>query len=284
MGKWRVWIISGWGLLTATLALWWMIYFFRNLDLIATLDIAAVTRTEILRQQRMIFLEGLTLIALIVIGFVTLLFDTWKERRQLQLITRMVASLNHDIKTSIASLRLRSEALEDSEDHQACELAKKIVNSTVKLETQLENTIMHATMGDLELYREPIDLADLLNFIQIQWPDLQLKIEGQAEVYTDRRILRSVISNLMMNCQTHAGAKTLNVEIQVLKARQHNIQLSFSNENPHPKAAFRAGPGLSVSKRMIDRLGGSLEVLQSEQEFCVKVTLPGVEKNASAAG
>ena len=88
------------------------------------------------------------------------------------------AAFTHDLKTSLASLRLQAESLqEDLKDSEHRRLTQRLVKDTVRLELQLENSLYIAGPKVKPIHLEQLLLKDVLESISHHWPDMAIELK-----------------------------------------------------------------------------------------------------------
>src|SRR5258707_1129328 len=104
----RIILISTWILLTISMASWWLIYGLRQIE-----KNAGLAGGEVVRGERMLYSEGGFLILLLLGGGLSLLYYSVREFRRNKEVKEFFATLTHELKTPLASLRLQVESLQE---------------------------------------------------------------------------------------------------------------------------------------------------------------------------
>lgn len=291
--SWKLWAVAAWLVFSVALAVWWLIFGLQQsarlteLAQSATSSVATEIAHEVTRQHRMLMSEGVTLVIMLLGGGAALLWSIGNDLKRARRIQEFLGAFTHDLKTSLSSLRLQTEALEeDLKDSGQARLARRLVKDTVRLELQLENSLaLAAPDSESTLLLEPIELGVLLSMLSTYWPDLAVSIEGESVVAADRRALESIFKNLAQNAVVHGRAS--------------KIQLDVGREGPWTRVRFvddgrgfkgnfsrlgrmferhsstsGSGLGLSLAKKLASRMGGSLTVLEIQSGFAVEIMLP----------
>jgi signal transduction histidine kinase len=236
----------------------------------------------------MLMSEGATLIVLLIGGGVALLWHVLTEARRARAFKEFFGSFTHDLKTSLASLRLQVESLE--EDAGNAKLMKRLVKDTVRLELQLENSLLLASPEDnSRLYLESVRIADVLQPMVHQWPDLNISIAGNANTWVDQRAVESIFKNLFQNALIHGRASKVDVRIIDSKVGKVVIRVSDNGRGfngnfsrlgrifERHSSSSGSGLGLYLARSLASRLGGGLRFLSEQNGFSVEVTLPSKE-------
>ncbi len=285
--SWRATAAVVWLVISVTLATWWVIFGLDQIDRISQLEGAAPqsVASEIARRHRMLMSEGATLILLLIGGGVALLWHVLTEARRARAFKEFFAAFTHDLKTSLASLRLQVESLE--EDSGNTKLMKRLVKDTVRLELQLENSLLLASPDDnSRFFLESIRLSDVLQPMIQQWPDLNISLTGDANVWADQRAVESIFKNLFQNSLIHGRASR--VEVTVRTAQDGRVLIHVSDNGrgfqgdlgrlgrifERHGSSSGSGLGLYLATNLASRLGGALQFLGGKKGFNVEVSLP----------
>lgn len=212
--------------------------------------------------KRMLFWEGLVLISLIVGGAVGLLYVTQRERQLYDRTRLFFSNFTHDLKTSLARIRLQTDLVGDRE---SLYILKRELQS---LDLQLENSLWIARSEADASFMEEFWVGDLLKDIRPEWPDLHIKLSKDRRVRTDRLVLRTILRNLIQNSVQHGMASSVQIIVgdaptPVISVSDDGVGFKGVLENlgcqllPHPGEGGN-GIGLYLSKRLIRRLGGDL--------------------------
>lgn len=224
---WKLGAVAAWLAVTLALATWWMIFGLQQLDRMS--KIAA--DSEMARQHRMLMSEGATLILLLLAGGGALLYYINTEIRRARKIQEFFAAFTHDLKTSLASLRLQAESLEENLAHEnlahdeaQSRVLRRLVKDTVRIELQLENSLLLASPDDSgRLLMEEIRVGPILQLMSHHWPDLEIQVSGEAIVRADSRALESILKNFLQNAVVHGRASR--VDIDLLEAAPSLVHL-----------------------------------------------------------
>ena len=270
---WKLIAVAAWLFATQALAGWWLVFGLRQLDRLSTLDVAA--SGELSRQHRMLMSEGAVLFALLFGGGASLLYYIWVEIRRARQVAEFFAAFTHDLKTSLASLRLQAESLEeDMRDSPQSNVLRRLVKDTVRLEIQLENSLFLSSPGaDHSLYYEVLELAPAVSRLSHHWPEIAIEIEGRARVQADRRALESILKNLVQNAVVHGKAKHLRISVRPRLA-DGPVEIDFADDGigfagdvASLGHLFRrhaptsgSGIGLPLAMRLAEQMGGRLSV------------------------
>ncbi len=279
-------VAGAWLALTVSLASWWLIFGLAQASRLQTAT-AAVEASEVDRLQRMLEWEGLVLIALLVGGGVALLIGIRREHARQEEVRNFFMSFTHDLKTSLASLQLQAESLqEDLPDAAANPNLDRLLKDARRLQLQLENSLYFA-QPDGGLFVEPVDVHGLVERVAGDWPELRVRIDGGRRVLADERAVTSVMRNLLQNASVHGAAREVTVHIQPRGHGRVSIVVTDDGHGAPGDVVSRLGQpfvrssttggtgvGLFVSQRLLSRMRGSLECAGADHGFQVTLTLP----------
>lgn len=297
-----------WLVFTVTLATWWLIFGLNQLEEIRQAGKSGTLLTEnsLERQHRMLLSEGGVLIALLIVGGVALLYNIRVESRRARQIEEFFASFTHDLKTSLASLRIQTESLRDdlesTGDHfsqtSQSKLLARIMSDAGRLETQLENALFLAEADKSSMLLEAVSVKELISSLSHLWPRLAINVHGDVSVLADRRALESIVRNIAQNSSRHGQASKLDVKFRaddgMAIVRFEDDGRGFTGNVKRLGEIFSRQTGLSGSgiglylvARLVERLGGRAKVETSTEGpsrgFAVELELPKAPRRQAHA-
>ena len=291
--RWRsavlYFVIFFWLAFTVSLTVWWYVFSQRQIDRLLLLDHAAAS--DFVRDQSMLFWEGATLVFCLLAGGAALAYYTFRLVRQSEQIREFFLTFSHELKTPLASLRLQAETLvEDLEDAEQSELAKRIVDHRARLSLQLDNSLFLANLNPKEMFLEEISVKDVLSSLSKRWPELQIETTGDELVRADTRALESILSNIIQNSVVHGKAEKLTFDMSrspgesLVDICALDNGKSFSGDTSRLGKLFARhysgsgnGVGLYLCKRLAELMQGRAECSALEEGFCVRISLPGAK-------
>jgi len=294
--SWKASAAVLWLMFSVALACWWLIFGLGQIDRISQLagEAPAGVAAEIARRHRMLLSEGATLILLLVGGGVALLYHVGREAKRTRVLREFFAAFTHDLKTSLASLRLQAESLEEDLRESGHEkLMRRLVKDTVRLELQLENSLLLASPDDnSQFLLEPLGLRETLKPMVEHWPDLAIEIatpgDREVKVFADHRALESIFKNLLQNALVHGRSTKVAIAVE---RRAPNVLIRVRDNGRGFNGDYRrlgriferhatssgSGLGLYLAANLAGRLGGALRLLEEGPGFGVEITLPEAE-------
>jgi signal transduction histidine kinase len=263
-------LVGLWVAFTVTLAGWWLVFGLRQLDVIKSLSLQGAP--DLHRYYQMLLWEGGVLITSLIGGGLALFYYALREQKRHAQVEEFFAAFTHDAKTSLASLRLQTEALrEDMANSGPSALLDRLLSDTLRLQLQLENSLFLVNLSDGKLFLEPIKLGDKVEALRHHWPDLEIIQTGDGIVTADARALESVLTNLVHNSVTHGRATRVEIEIEDGDAGGLHVRLSdngsgfagdFSQLGGKPLVRHTrnsgSGVGLYIVRQLARRMDGAI--------------------------
>lgn len=277
-----------WLVFTVLFAVWW---FKLSLDHVSQLgQLQPLEAEHWADQRRMILWEGIAWLVLLAVGGIALIILINKEKRRVQSLRGFFASFSHEVKTSLASLRLQAESLKDDLQGVDSPVLNRLVGDTVRLQLQLENSLFFASQDDVQFYVQRLSLSQMFERIREQWPGVELELRGDGEIMGDERALRTIFSNLIQNSINHGQATRVVIEPKAVDHNMLGIRFQdngkgFSGNSGElgqlffrPTSTSGSGLGLYIARFLLEKLGGRLELSSESNGFCAEVIIPGARK------
>lgn len=274
------------------LGAWW-IYVMVNFEYF-------VSSMERSKMTKMLAWEGGSFLILLLLLSFSILTLFLKDQRKTKSLQAFFASLTHELKTPLASIRLQGEVineiLESKNDPTLDKLIGRLINDTTKLETQMDKILQLSRIergGDLNT--TSVSLVGVINKmakITLNDQDITLNVPNdKIRIKADEFALELVIKNLFENTKIHANSK--------------NIDISFSEENKNIKMRYSdngkfngdlkklgnlfykhnsskgSGIGLYLSNKLIHKMRGefTIEIINDSLVFNL-IFLKSEENNA----
>ncbi len=285
-----IWLVS-----TLSLATWWMIFGLKQIERLAS--IAGIdTKNESERWHFMLLSEGSVLLLLLLGGGLALLYFLSVEMNRSRQIRGFFAAFTHDLKTSLASLRLQAESLEeDLKDSSEARIARRLVKDTVRLELQLNNSLFIADTEMGQLHLERVGVRELIESIKHHWPELRVDLNQECHVLADQRALESIFKNLLQNAVVHGKASSVNIRCESGDGGTFTlIEVSdngkgFTGDVKKLGSIFvrhtntsGSGIGLHLAQRLAKQMNGDLQLIPGDltnpQGFRARLVLPGASR------
>ena len=233
-----------------------------------------------------------------------------EESSRLQ--TRFLSGVSHEFRTPLTSVIGYSDALHEILSGEEQKKVSIIQSSAKYLLSLVENLLDHGRLDAqaLDIQPKPIQIVEFINTMQLMMePVAQQKsiaLECQSNVvekvfYFDETRVRQCIINIVNNAIkfTDKGSVKLNCDwqdgelvIQVVdsgigmsESDRENLFVSFWQSKNHDRAG--AGLGLTITKRILDRMGGEILIsskLGKGTTIEMKFPAPIIDDEALFAG
>jgi signal transduction histidine kinase len=247
---------------------------------------------------------------------ILLLREAHRNRREAQQKTTFVSNVSHELKTPLTTIRMYADLLTEgrvSEPEKSKRYLETIGAESRRL-TRLVNNVLdfsrleqnrkkyNCSRFDL---RETLEETIQLQRLRIQKAGMELTTdlpEAPAPVDSDPDAIRQVLINLIDNAVKYAASgKTLHIGMFHAK-NGYSISVADRGEGIAPRDRSRiferfyrvddsltaesqgCGLGLSIARRMMEDLGGSLSLLSAKGGACFSILIPGEldEKNSDS--
>lgn len=275
-----------WLVFTVSLASWWLVFGLRQADELRALDQARAA--EIAAAHRMLLGEGIVLIASLVAGGVALLYGIRRERRRHRAVEDFFAAFTHDLRTSLASLRLQVESLQEdfAERREKSPLLDRLMRDSVRLQLQLDNSLFYANRSKGKLFIEPLSLERLVGAIAAEFGDLEVGLSRDVRILGDARALESVFRNLFQNARIHGGADRIEIRVETGSGPNARITVEDNGRGPatdpaelgrlfyRPTSESGTGVGLYISRQLLGRMKGALTLARGESGLAAILEIP----------
>lgn len=264
------WLAITWFLFTFAQIVWWWKF---SLETLAHSD----------RLQRMIFWEGLALVAALVIGGGFLIFLTIIHQARHERMKFFFSTFAHDIKTSISRIRLQTELMQETPGEVSKDKLNDLFENVHRLDLQLENSLWMAQLNMFNLYKEKVSISEAIELIRNEFPEMRFQLSNDARVQVDRRAFIVALRNIIQNSKIHGQANEIFFRVD-RDAGHVIIQITDNGEGPvrvngEPGQAILKssdpnsnGIGLFLSRKLLQRMGGDLAV-EARGKFVNRLTL-----------
>jgi signal transduction histidine kinase len=247
--------------------------------------------------SKMLFSEGLTFLVILFFLSITTFILFLRHQKKTQEISAFFASLTHELKTPLASIRLQSDIIESKLASNNFEelptYFNRLVEDTKNLEIQMEKVLQLSRMErGGSLTQEKIELCSWLERFTQSIPGFELILNFQKEevlISGDSTALELVFNNMVENSKRHA--KT-NQAFLTLKTNSDHVQLTYIDQGIFNgdkkllgKLFYRhnspkgSGIGLYLCKKLLQKMGGNLKIQISDNNilnfhFLLKRVIP----------
>jgi signal transduction histidine kinase len=206
-------------------------------------------------------------------------------RRLIEDQRALLSAVGHDLRTPLASLRIRTESVKDAE------LQSRMLNSIGEIERLTEAALAAARGGETGEPTRPVDLPSLVEAVCDDLSDMgspvtfgelpALRVDGRASEL--RRALRNLIENgvrygvrARVSLAAAGGFAELSVDDDgpgIPEAQLGNVMKPFVRlEESRSVETGGHGLGLTIARAIAERHGGEL-VLKNRGEGGLRATL-----------
>lgn len=231
--------------------------------------------------------EGAAFVFLILLTSTTLFYLYFQDIKKNQSLTSFFASLTHELKTPLASMRLQAEVLQETVEElekeskpvkSMAKLTQRLIQDAQRLENEMDNILQLSRIergGSLNL--RALDVNEfLLEEKRKRENTFALRIEGEVpKIMADEFALTLILRNLIQNTIKHAKK---NEAIIKVSSQGGTTQISYSDQTPNLKVDLKklgklfhkegdstgSGVGLYLIKKLSFLMNGDFKIHQDE--------------------
>ena len=201
---------------------------------------------------------------------------------------RMLGAIGHDMRTPLASLRIRAESMEPEADRH------KVIATIEEMTAMLDDTLALARAGRATEPARPVDLTALADALVEEFRTLGQDVAmepGERHVAEVRpNLLRRALRNLIENAVKYGGSarvfvraagEAIAIEVAdygpgIAEAELGNVQEPFVRlEGSRNRGTGGSGLGLTLARSAAQAHGGSLELgNRPEGGLLARILLP----------
>jgi len=269
-----------------------------------TLTVYFSNETKIILKRILTGILISTLLVLAVISCLIYLLKIIKHQKQLAEIKNdLISNITHEFKTPIATISVALESIKNFDIIDDKEKTKTYLNMSseqlTKLNIMVEKLLETASLDsdNLELIKEKTNISELLcsilekHRISLDHKTLDFKSEDQeisskVDLFHFENALNNIIDNAIKyggdDIKVLLNSTTKHIEIDIIdngtaltKVNSSRIFEKFyrvSKGNTHDVKGF--GIGLYYTKKIIEKHGGSIQVILENKTTCFKIKLP----------
>jgi signal transduction histidine kinase len=209
---------------------------------------------------------------------------------------RMLGAIGHDLRTPLASLRIRAESVEPDEE------SKRMIATIEEMTAMLDDTLALARSGRALEEPRVMDLRALADAVVEEYRALGQPVElaaservtGRVQPNLLRRALRNLVENAVkygaaarVGVRESGGAIALEVSDEgpgIPEGELARVQEPFYRIEPsRSRATGGSGLGLTLARAAALAHGGSLELENRPGGgLCARILLPGTADSAGS--
>jgi signal transduction histidine kinase len=178
----------------------------------------------------------------------------------------MLGAIGHDLRTPLASLRIRAEAVEPEEERE------RIVAKIDEMAATLEDILVLARTGRAREEKRPVDLEALADALVEDYlalgRDIAFEPSGRQVAPVQPNLIRRAIRNLIDNAIAHGGGS---VRVAVRRGPGLSSELMarageafYRGEESRSRRTGGAGLGLAIARAVAESHGGRLSLANAE--------------------
>jgi PAS domain S-box-containing protein len=210
-----------------------------------------------------------------------------------------VYTVSHDLNSPLISLLGFLEFLEKDFGADIPEKGRfymeRMANSAKYMQSLIRDLLDLSRIGRVQTHPEVVDLGPVLEEIALEIrsssPGFSLEAEGLPHVYMNPLRARQLFGNLLNNSVKYGGANA-HVRVSTLMDDDGFLQVSVQDDGPGipeehrvrvfgvferlqgPAGSDGTGIGLSICKRIVETLGGTIWIAESSKGLDIRFTLP----------
>jgi signal transduction histidine kinase len=262
-----------WATVLLAIGAWWLFLITHFEDILAHSDHHRLTK--------MLTWEGGTFFFLLSLISLSLFFLYIADLKQTKALQDFFASLTHELKTPLASIKLQgevlSEIIESKNDPELKKLLSRLITDTGKLEGQMDKLLQLSRMergGNLNLVS--VNLVPFIkNVSKAITRDESVTIaidsaDNATSIIADEFALELIMKNLFENSRIHAKSKNINIKIQTNGDEVHLTYVDGADFNGDAKklgtmfykhnSKKGSGIGLYLIKKLLAKMQGSIQI------------------------
>ena len=200
---------------------------------------------------------------------------------------RMLGAIGHDLRTPLASLRIRAEGVEPAGERE------RMVATIEEMNAMLEDILVLARSGRAREEARPVDLGALAEAVAEEFHDLgqEVSVHAPERVVASVQpvLLRRAMRNLIDNALKYGGSAhvavaaagegvTLSVSDSgpglPAKQLEQVLEPFYRGEQSRSRETGGSGLGLAIARAIAESHGGALSLANGAPGLIATITLP----------
>jgi signal transduction histidine kinase len=255
-----------WAMVLLLIGAWW-IYLIFNFESI-------LMHTDRIRVTKMIVWEGGSFLILLLLLSISLLLLYLKDLKKTKSLQAFFASLTHELKTPLASIRLQGEVINEI-------LTAKNDTTLNKLSARLIDKILQLSRLERggELNPTSLRIIPFIKSLAKKWANgLNIEIDSldtEVSIVADEFALELIFKNLFENTRNHT--KSPNVKIKAHQT-ENSVILTYQDEGVFSgeknklgtlfykhNSSKGSGIGLYLTSGLLEKMHGKLDIVTTPQ-------------------
>ena len=188
------------------------------------------------RTQRMLYWESGVYFLLLLASTGLILWIYWRDIKRSKSLHAFFASVTHELKTPLTSIRLQAESIAEEVPGKAKELIRRLLEDTSRLEGQVERTLELARVeGGGPIYTRVTSVKPAIDRIVSSWreawshrAEFKTDIDDLA-IDADLSALQVIFKNLFENTLRHNVQDKLEVFVSVKPSVPGRVCIIYSD-------------------------------------------------------
>lgn len=256
-----------WLIFTVSLSGWWFVYTWNLIEINAQGNV-----------RTMLQFEGFSLLIALLSGGVAIVFLIFQERKSYKTLNDFHLAFSHDLKNSMTSLQMQVGALRDEYRDRKNPVLTRLDIESRRLQMKLENSLELSRLDASPYFMESLALSEILAKTRFHEPEIELLLDGDQQIFGDRRALEIVFQNLFNNAVKHGQAGRICIKTKKLNDNMVSIRISddgkgFAGEREQlghmislGEKTSGSGIGLYLVERLVVKMGGSVKFPEPETQ------------------
>ena len=277
--SWPYYALGGSILFIILLGGWWLYLVFKLAIKLKEMDSPILKGNLVMMVQW----EGVTFLGTTIFVGIAMLYIFYQDAKKSRATQSFYASLTHELKTPLASMRLQAQVLNDlvkklevqkDQKEKIDKYSQRLEEDSVRLENEIDRHLQLSRLGlKGEFNLSSLNPVGIIKKVFQQYPQLELDInEGDYSINADQSAFEMIIKNLIENTLRHQPkSKSVKINIQ---ENENDTLISYNDEGSKFTGDIKklghlyykhnspagSGIGLYLINKIMKRLRGSFIV------------------------